>query len=261
MCLILLTYRPGPTRPLVVAANRDEFHVRATQPADFWPEYPDLLAGKDLVAGGTWLGCTRTGRFAALTNFSQDTDPVEPKSRGSLVHDFLTSEQSALAYANTIDGPAYAGFNLLLFDGEHLAYASNIARGDSTLPRLLEPGSYGLSNAELGAAWPKCVDGATAIANLAADHCGVDELLAQLTDSSTPPDERLPNRQRDIEFERRVAPCFIVGDDYGTRASSAVIFENGHIYFSEQTYLAAGQVGERIDFDFPQHQTQQQERA
>ena len=148
-----------------------------------------------------------------------------------------------------------------MFDGEHLAYASNIARGDSTLPRLLEPGSYGLSNAELGAAWPKCVDGATAIANLAADHCGVDELLAQLTDSSTPPDERLPNRQRDIEFERRVAPCFIVGDDYGTRASSAVIFENGHIYFSEQTYLAAGQVGERIDFDFPQHQTQQQERA
>ena len=69
MCLILLTYRPGTTRPLVVAANRDEFHVRATQPADFWPEYPDLLAGKDLVAGGTWLGCTRTGRFAALTNF------------------------------------------------------------------------------------------------------------------------------------------------------------------------------------------------
>ena len=86
------------------------------------------------------------------------------------------------------------------------------------------------------------LDGATAIANLAADHCGVDELLAQLTDSSTPPDERLPNRQqRDIEFERRVAPCFIVGDDYGTRASGAVIL-NGHIYFSEQTYLA-GQVG------------------
>ena len=113
MCLILLTYRPGKTRPLVVAANRDEFHVRATQPADFWPEYPDLLAGKDLVAGGTWLGCTRTGRFAALTNFSQDTDPAEPKSRGSLVHDFLASEQSALAYANTIYGPAYAGFNLL----------------------------------------------------------------------------------------------------------------------------------------------------
>lgn len=261
MCLILFNYRPESARPLVVAANRDEFHVRATQSADFWPEYPNLLAGKDLLAGGTWLGCTRTGRFAALTNFSQDTDPAEPKSRGSLVHEFLISTQSALAYAETIDGPAYAGFNLLLFDGAQLAYASNIASGDTPLPRLLGPGSYGLSNAELGAAWPKCIDGADAIAHLAAADCGIDALLAQLTDSSTPADERLPNRQRDLAFERRVAPCFIVGDDYGTRASSAVIFDNGHIYFSEQTYLAAGQIGERVDFDFPQRNTQQQERA
>lgn len=261
MCLILLSYQPDTSRPIIVAANRDEFHVRATQPADFWPEYPDLLAGRDLVAGGTWLGCTRTGRFAALTNFSQDTDPLDAKSRGSLVHNFLTSQQPALAYANSIDNPAYAGFNLLLFDGQHLAYASNIARGKATLPRLLEPGSYGLSNAELGATWPKCVDGANAIAHLATANANVDELLAQLTNSTIPADERLPNRQRDIEFERRIAPCFIIGDEYGTRASSAVIFDNGHIYFSEQTYLAAGQVGGRVDFEFPQSNTQQQERA
>ena len=80
MCLILLSYQPGTARPLVVAANRDEFHARATQAAGFWPEHPDLVAGKDLLAGGTWLGCTRTGRFAALTNFSQDTDPSAPRS-------------------------------------------------------------------------------------------------------------------------------------------------------------------------------------
>jgi uncharacterized protein with NRDE domain len=261
MCLILLTYRPGTTRPLVVAANRDEFHERASQAADFWPEHPDLLAGKDLVAGGTWLGCTRTGRFAALTNFSQDTDPATPKSRGGLVHEFLASEQSAMAYAEAIDSQIYAGFNLLLFDGEQLAYASNITADDQELPRLLAPGSYGLSNAELGAAWPKCIDGASAIADLAESNCGIDELLEQLTDSVTPEDARLPQRQRDIAFERRIAPCFIVGDDYGTRASSAVIMENGHIYFSEQTYLAAGQIGDRVDYDFVQHTDPQKERA
>lgn len=261
MCLILLSYRPGTTRPLVVAANRDEFHARATQAADFWPEHPDLVAGKDLVAGGTWLGCTRTGRFAALTNFSQDTDPSAPKSRGGLVHEFLVSQHSAMDYAESIDGPIYAGFNLLLFDGVELVYASNIATGDQQLPRRLAPGSYGLSNAELGAEWPKCIDGAEAIAELAAANCGIDELLSQLTDSTTPADERLPHRDRDISFERRIAPCFIVGDDYGTRASSALIMDQGHIYFSEQTYHSAGQVGDRVDFEFPQHGNQQQERA
>ena len=261
MCLILLSYRPGTTRPLVVAANRDEFHARATQAADFWPEHPDLVAGKDLVAGGTWLGCTRTGRFAALTNFSQDTDPTAPKSRGGLVHEFLVSQHSAMDYAESIDAPIYAGFNLLLFDGVELVYASNIATGDQQLPRRLAPGSYGLSNAELGAEWPKCTDGAAAIAELAAANCGIDELLSKLTDSTTPADERLPHRDRDISFERRIAPCFIVGDDYGTRASSALIMDQGHIYFSEQTYHSAGQVGDRVDFEFPQHGDQQQERA
>ena len=121
--------------------------------------------------------------------------------------------------------------------------------------------SYGLSNAELGAEWPKCTDGAAAIAELAAANCGIDELLGQLTDSTTPADERLPHRDRDISFERRIAPCFIVGDDYGTRASSALIMDQGHIYFSEQTYHSAGQVGDRVDFEFPQHGNQQQERA
>ena len=253
MCLILLTYRPGTQRPLIVAANRDEFHARASQAAGFWPEHPDLLAGKDLVAGGTWLGCSRSGRFSALTNFSQDTDPSAAKSRGGLVHEFLTSTTSALDYATEIDGSEYAGFNLLLYDGEHLAYASNIARGEGELPRLLAAGSYGLSNAELGAAWPKCIDGASAIADLADANCSIDELLAQLTDNTTPADERLPQRRRDIAFERRIAPCFIVGEDYGTRACSALIIEAGHIYFSEQTYHAAGQAGSRVDFNFPQH--------
>ena len=253
MCLILLTYRPGTQRPLIVAANRDEFHARASQAAGFWPEHPDLLAGKDLVAGGTWLGCSRSGRFGALTNFSQDTDPTAAKSRGGLVHEFLTSTTSALDYATEIDGSEYAGFNLLLYDGEHLAYASNIARGEGELPRLLAAGSYGLSNAELGAAWPKCIDGASAIADLADANCSIDELLAQLTDSTTPADERLPQRRRDIAFERRIAPCFIVWEDYGTRACSALIIEAGHIYFSEQPSHEAGQAGSRVDFNFPQH--------
>ncbi|MEM7078015.1 MAG: NRDE family protein [Pseudomonadota bacterium] len=245
MCLILFAYRANPGVDLLVAANRDEFHGRASAAADFWQDTPQVLAGRDLEAGGTWLGCDLGGRFAALTNFSRPEDGPARSSRGRLVQDFLQGTADADTYAEQIDYAAYAGFNLLLFDGETLFYASNKADNQT-----LAPGVYGLSNAELGAEWPKCMLGASGLANLAARTYAAEPLLALLGDRRIPPDSELPQRGRDIELERRTASCFITGDEYGTRASTIVRISNSEVDFTEQLFAAGGAIGERNTYRF-----------
>ena len=227
----------------MVAANRDEFHHRASAPAQFWSDHPQILAGRDLVAGGTWLGATTSGRFAALTNFSGPDDPPAPKSRGLLVQGFLAGNDSAVHYGHNIHGPDYAGFNLLLFDGEDLVYTSNKGTTD-----VLQPGFYGLSNAELGALWPKCMRGAAGLEQITAEPFDIADLIGLLHDPDIPPDDLLPHRGRPIELERRVAPSFIVGDDYGTRASTALIISDAHLKFAEQSYFAGGIAGDLVDY-------------
>jgi uncharacterized protein with NRDE domain len=244
MCLILFGYQPDAECKLLIAANRDEVHARATAVADFWDDHPDILAGRDLVAGGTWLGCTRGGRFAALTNFSHPDDPVAPRSRGSLVHEFLAGTAAAHTYAHEIHGVDYAGFNLLLWDGDELVYTSNRGTTD-----VLKPGFYGLSNAELGAEWPKCIVGAARLQSLA--EAGHEEagLIDMLNDRFVPPDDELPHRGKPIELERRVAPCFIVGDEYGTRASTVVAIRESGLSFTEQSYASGGKHNGRVSFE------------
>ncbi len=227
--------------PLLVAANRDEFHQRASATADYWADNPHVIAGRDLVAGGTWLGCTTSGRFAALTNFSGPDDAPRPRSRGILVQDFLTGTDTAQHYAHHIHGSDFAGFNLLLFDGVDLVYTSNKGTTD-----ILKPGYYGLSNAELGAEWPKCVEGAAALHAAAEQEANDDELIQLLNNRAVPDDEALPHRGRPIELERRVAPCFIVGDEYGTRASTVVRLTDSHVSLTEKTYFAAGRPGRTV---------------
>ncbi len=235
--------------PLVVAANRDEFHARASAQAGFWDDHADVLAGRDLLAGGSWLGCNRQGKFAALTNFNRGETEPAAQSRGVLVENFLTSEVSAHSYASAIDGSEFAGFNLLLFDGEHLLYTNNVDPADC--PRILEPGTYGLSNAELGAAWPKCTSGAAALEAVTNSEFDNSDLVNILNDESKPADEALPQRGRPLEMERHLSACFINGNDYGTRASTAFILRRDHIEFVEQTYYAGGVVGERVEFSLP----------
>ena len=245
MCLILFGYQVDPTKPLIVAANRDEFHGRAATPADFWPDHDLILAGRDEVAGGTWLGCTRTGRFAALTNFSTPEDPENPKSRGGLVHGFLAGVDDAEHYAHHLHGADYAGYNLLLFDGKTLVCTSN--RGTT---EVLTPGYYGLSNAELGARWPKCIQGAQRLEDWVQQGFEHTDLVAMLRDASVPSDDELPHRGRPIEMERRVAPCFIMGDEYGTRASTIIELGTKNISFSEQSYAANGRATGTVRYDF-----------
>jgi len=243
VCLVLFAYQPESDCPLVVAANRDELYARPAESAHYWPDSPQLLAGRDRSAGGTWLGVTRGGRFATVTNFAEESATDAPRSRGELTQTFLQSDASAHEFAHHLEGSQYRGFNLLIFDGTNLVCTSN--RG---ITEDLAPGVYGLANAELGATWPKVVNGVRAMREEIARGVTLDGLLDLLTDDSVPPDHELPSRGRPIELERRAAPRFINGDEYGTRASTAVIMTATAIAFAEQEYGPGGRVGKRCDF-------------
>lgn len=250
MCLVLFAYDPHAEHPLVVAANRDEFYARPATSAHFWEDTPHILAGRDLSAGGTWLGVSTRGRFATVTNFAEEGPSEAPLSRGRLPETFLAGDDSAHHFAHHLNTSAYRGFNLLMWDGEALVYTSN--RGHT---QDLQPGVYGLANAELGATWPKVTYGRQALARAVAAGAHADSLIDLLADRTVPPDHELPRRCRPLELERRVAPAFIVGDDYGTRASTAVVFNRpGHaatpsVSVVEQQYGPGGTTGERVQFE------------
>lgn len=248
MCLILVAWRAHPEYRLVVAANRDELYKRPTASAAFWSDQPQVLAGRDLEAGGTWMGITRQGRFAALTNFRDPTRqrPQAP-SRGRLVADFLTGDQSIEAYLDGLDASAYNGFNLLLGDGKRLVAFSNV----SNERHELKPGIYGLSNALLDTPWPKVGAGKTALEAalnaLPDDH----RLWALLRDDRTHPDDALPATGVPLEWERLLSAAFVLSPDYGTRSSTIVTASGGDmITVDEQTWLADGRAGERRRYRF-----------
>jgi len=244
MCLILFAYRVRADRPLIVAANRDEFYARPSLPAHRWPDAPRIFAGRDEQAGGTWLGVSPAGRFAAVTNFSElPNGPPPPGSRGDLARDFLAGCDSAKDYARSIEGARYQGFSLLLWDGDDLVYTSN----RTVSPIVLPAGVHALANTHLDGTWPKALRGKAALAQAVRSDCSTDALIALLGDATVPPDDELPQRGRDLEFERRVAPIFISGAEYGTRASTAVVFEPGHVQFSEQAFGPEGRPIGRVD--------------
>src|SRR5262245_59380723 len=252
MCLILFANRVFDEAPLIVAANRDEFYARPALPAQRWRDVPTILAGRDLEAGGTWLGVGTNGRFAAVTNFTEVLEGTPPPgTRGALPSEFLKSSLGAVAFADAIDGPHYRGFNLLLFDGDELAFGSNRGRG----VRVLPPGVYALSNTHFDAPSWKALTGAKALHGridpkplLGGD---VERLLDLLADESIPPDHELPDRGRDIAFERRVAPCFIRGEEYGTRASTVVVIGRERIRLHERTFGPNGVRNGDVVHDIP----------
>ncbi|MFK7907344.1 MAG: NRDE family protein, partial [Chitinophagales bacterium] len=154
MCLVIFAYKVHPKYPLIITANRDEFYKRPTVKAHWWESHPNLLAGKDLKGGGTWLGASKSGKFATLTNYRDLRHMrTDAPTRGTLVMDFLLNdEHSAMEYLDSIQNDeAFNGYNLLLYENEKLFWHSNI-QGDS---QELKPGIYGLSNAQLDTPWPK----------------------------------------------------------------------------------------------------------
>ena len=241
MCLIVIAYKCCPGHDLVVAANRDEFRARPACPAHWWPEQPGLLAGRDLEAGGTWLGMTRGGRFAALTNFRDPTRhrPGTP-SRGALVRDCLldTADTLDTLHALARRSAGYSGFNLFVYDGHTLGIHESITGA----VRALQPGVYALSNHLLDTDWPK-VARARAGFERALRH--VDDtpasfqsrMLEVLRDGRAAPDHALPETGVSLEWERRLSPVFIDTPEYGTRCSTLITLRSdGWVRFAEWTW-------------------------
>lgn len=258
MCLIIIAYQADPRYPLVVAANRDEFFTRPSSQADFWSDEnttQQVLAGRDLVAGGTWLGINRSGRFAAVTNIRDpsQTEP-RPRSRGKLTRDFLTGEETPRQYCDSLKSSFgdFAGYNLLIGDQNSLIYVNN----QEQKVWEVEPGIHGLSNGLLNSPWPKVSRGKQSLQNLLdrEQELRTDDLITMMSDRTQASDADLPNTGVPIELERKLSSAFIQNTErhYGTLCSSAIIFDDsGEIRFSEQNYDESGAKLEGHFFHLP----------
>ena len=225
MCLILLGWRVREDAPLVVAANREEFHARPAGRAAFWKDKPAILGGRDLEAGGTWMGLSRSGRFAAVTNVRGGRDPAARESRGALVTRFLEGAMPAADYVAELAprGAGYSGFNLLAGDGTELWWLSNRAGP----PRRLEDGVFGLGNDFLDADEPAVREGKARLAERLGHPPGMDALMDVL------------------------APARLTAPQYGTRCSTAcVIGGDGRVAYAERAFEADGREGETVRFEF-----------
>ena len=219
MCLIVLAWRAHPDFPLIVAANRDEFHARPAARAAFWDDHPQILAGRDLEARGTWMGVSRAGKFAAVTNYRGAHEPRAVESRGALVSRFLSNGGKPSAYLQSLKKDLYSGFNLLAADGEELWWMSN--RGGE--PRRLDPGVYGLGNALLDA--PE-VDGIKKTFGARLDTGPAVEPLFSL-----------------------LHPARILNPEYGTRCST-VLLKGKRIRYAERAFAADGAEGDTVHYEF-----------
>ncbi len=251
MCLITFAYKAHPNYPLLVAANRDESYDRPTAAAGIWPGSPGLLAGKDLQAGGTWLGVTRQGRFAAITNHrNPPATPAEPASRGLLTLDFLQGDMSASDYVKdlSVQGGRYAGFNLIVADQQGMYYYSNVQQR----ARELAPGVYALSNALLDTDWPKAELARAKLKHLLGiDHPEFGQLRQTVASRELAADHELPDTGVGIEFERLLSAQFIVSESYGTRATTSLSIDlAGNIRFREDRYLPGGITEGCNEFEF-----------
>ena len=237
MCLLVIAYRSHPDYKLIVAANRDEFYDRPAAPATFWDDAPEVLAGRDLVADGTWLGITRNARIAAIANYRDPSHHIEnAPSRGLLVRDYLSNDMDPKTYLDTIrhSGP-YNGFNLVCGNLDSLYYYSN--RDD--VVRELSPGLYGLSNHLLNSPWPKVERSKKALAKILSSGQGFgnESILEILSDQLRPDDDDLPDTGIGLEWERILSPIFVTSDLYGTRASTVIMIDNGnHVTFVERSF-------------------------
>jgi uncharacterized protein with NRDE domain len=220
MCLILAAWRAHEEYPLVVAANRDEFHSRPASPADFWEDQPALLAGRDLQAKGTWMGVARSGKFAAVTNYRGAREPSAPHSRGALVTGFLLNGEEPNGYFRGIQKGSYSGFNLLASDDKEFWWMSN---RDGT-PRRLEPGIYGLGNLLLDS--PEVEGAKQRFRDAIVPAPAVEALFAVLENAK------------------------IIDPVYGTRCSTIFIRSRKSIRYAERSFAPDGEAGETLQFEF-----------
>ncbi len=288
MCLILFAYRSHPDYELVVAANRDEFFDRPSRPAHFWEDYPQVLAGMDLQAGGTWMGITRQGRFAAITNYREATTAAPNNtavtanitgtdiSRGHLTREFLIGSSTPEQYLHSLVDRAhqYNGFNLLVGDRHNLYYYCNRSGAycnrsgaycnrsgayynrsgayynPDGAPRKLSPDIYGLSNSLLNIPWPKVKSGRKALNKALSQSVNKSKLISILSDRTQAPDSELPHTGVSLEWERALSPRFIRAGGYGTRSSTVLTIDTQRrVVFSEYSFNG-GDIDDALCTDF-----------
>jgi uncharacterized protein with NRDE domain len=252
MCLLIAAYDFHPAYRLVLVGHRDEFHARPAAPLGWWPDSPDLLAGRDLEAGGTWLGLHRSGRLAVLTNFrGEDSERPGSPSRGLLIPAFLARNEPAEDFAQQLRGTAarYSGFNLLTFDGAALAYTANRPQ---PMSRRLPAGLFGLSNHLLDTPWPKVVRTRERVREaLQRGVASPGALFAALQDHEPAEDADLPSTGLDREMERLVSAPFIVNPVYGTRCTTVVLLDReGLVRVEERRYAPDGETTGRTTIAF-----------
>lgn len=249
MCLIVFAWRMHPQYRLILAGNRDESHRRPTQNAHWWPDNESILAGRDLQAGGSWLAVTKSGRFAAVTNFREGaTGKAARKSRGELVTDFVSESLSTQEYESSLANEEYAGFSLLLSNGESMSYLSN----RDGLEATIDPGIHGLSNASLDTPWSKVVRAKAGLESLI-DGDGVNEteLMRLLADRTPASVDDIEAAELPFEIARALSAPFIVAADYGTRSSSTLLWDyDGVINFCERRFGPSGKTTGESRFRF-----------
>lgn len=250
MCLIALAWHHHPDYPLVVVANRDEFFDRPAAPADWWPDTPALLAGRDLRGGGSWLGVGRDGRFAALTNYR---DPArlrdDARSRGDLVVRCVTAAAPAMTLGEQIlaERSAYNPFNLLICDGESLVAIESVTGRH----QRLAPGIHTLSNQLLDTPWPKAVAARRGLGNALGAPPDIDLLIDVLRSDRPAADADLPATGIPLAWERMLSSCFIRAPGYGTRCTTVVLRSaSGQMHFVEARWQQDGQPDGRTDIRF-----------
>ena len=239
MCLIILAHNASPSFPLIIAANRDEAHARATEAAAFWADSPDVLGGRDAVAGGTWLAITKGGRFAAVTNLRGGESVAGARSRGFLVRDFVLSGEDAADFTLEVarEADQYGGFHLIAGAiGDIVMHHSSAA----AMPRPLPNGIHGVSNGPPDSRWPKVVAGEKRVAELLRSTLEPDDIARELLAYLGTPSEAAKERGATLREEAESEP-FILGEEYGTRSSTVIIATAlGDALFVEKSYGPGG---------------------
>ncbi len=249
MCLVVFAWKVHPEYRLILAANRDEFHARPSQKMHWWPDQPDIVAGRDLLAGGTWLAAAKGGHFSTVTNYRDPDSPRgKRKSRGELVSNFVGGNATPGQFNAAIEGDRYAGFSLLTADSNELCYVSN--RGDK--PSGLASGVYGLSNASLDTPWPKLVRTRDGLSDLVSNAAvNESELLRLMEDRQTATAAEVGNDSLPFELARALSAPFIQTSDYGTRCTSTLLWGyDEKISLSEKRFDANGKPSGESRFSF-----------
>ncbi len=248
MCLILGAHRAVPGISLLLVSNRDEFYERAAASANVWREAPDVVAGRDLKAGGTWLATSRGGRVAAVTNV-RDPGLMRPdaSSRGAIPVAFVRSNSSARGFARELSqDSSYNGFNVIAWDGRELVVGSN----HPPFVTAVDTPFFGISNGPPGDPWPKVEDGLKQLRSVCDGGAPVDrDILTIMQSSEQKPDARLPDTGVGLAAERQLSSAFVAMGVYGTRCTSIVrVADDGSIRFVEYSYVRSQQIASVVAY-------------